>query len=271
MVASEQSAAGNSALQMVTGSDWRRGLDNLLRGELKHWFGTRTWWVQILIWASAMNLVYLMASLQARNEVDFESIMLFSIFFGIAGPIGTCVVMQMAVVGETRAGTAAWILSKPVSRPAFILSKLIGNGLGLLVTMVLAQGLIAYLITAAVLGTFLQIPDFVAGMAVLAAVMLFYLGLTLMLGAIFDHPAPVIGIPLAFLFIQQYLAGIAPFLFKFLPWSLAIPANNSMEAPLAVALMLGQPVTSYLALYGTVGLTVLFIVLALWIFQRQEL
>jgi ABC-2 type transport system permease protein len=258
-------------MNLVTGSDWRRGLDNLLRGELKHWFGTRTWWTQILIWASAVNLIYLMVSLSTQGEADFESIMIFSIFLGIAGPIGTCIVMQMAVVGETRAGTAAWILSKPVSRPAFILSKLIGNAIGLAVTMVLAQGVIAYLITALVVGVYLPVGGFLAGLGVHFANILFYLTLTLMFGAIFDHPAAVIGIPMAFLFAQQFVGSIAPGLFKYLPWSLVMPANNSTELPMAVSLMLGEPVSSYLALIGTLVFCVLFVVIALWVFQRQEL
>lgn len=271
MVTKEQGASGNSVMQLVTGTDWRRGLDNLLRGELKQWFGTRTWWVQILIWASAVNLIYLMVSLSAQGEADFESIMIFNIFLGLAGPIGTCIMMQMAVVGETRAGTAAWILSKPVSRPAFILSKLIGNAIGLAVTLVLAQGVIAYLITAVVLGVFLPVPGFLAGLGVHMANILFYMTMTLMFGAIFDHPAPVIGIPMAFLFVQQFLVSLAPVLAKLLPWTLIFPLNNSTELPMSSALMLGEPVSSYLALFGTLAFSALFVVIALWVFQRQEL
>ena len=271
MVTKERAATGNSMMKLVTGEDWRRGLDNLLRGELEHWFGTRTWWTQILIWALSVNLIYLMVSLSARNDPDFESIMIFNIFLGLAGPIGTCIVMQMAVVGETRAGTAAWILSKPVSRPAFILSKLIGNAIGLAVTMVLAQGVIAYLITVVVLGVALPIPGFLAGLGVQMANIFFYMTMTLMFGAIFDHPAPVIGIPMAFLFVQQFLVSLAPGLAKILPWSLVMPLNNSTELPMSTALMLGEPVSSYLPLYGTLALSGLFIVIALWVFQRQEL
>lgn len=271
MVAREKDATGNSRMRLVTGTDWRRGLDNLLRGELKHWFGTRTWWVQILIWASAINLIYLMISLSAPDDLGFETIMIFNIFLGLAGPIGTCIIMQMAVVGETRAGTAAWILSKPVSRPAFILSKLIGNAVGLAVTMVLAQGLIAYLITVLVGGVFLPVPGFLAGLGVHMANILFYMTMTLMFGAIFEHPAPVIGVPMAFLFVQQFLVSSFPALSKFLPWALVMPLNNSTELPIAAALMVGDPVASYTPLYGTLAFSVLFVVIALVVFQRQEL
>ena len=72
--------------------------------------------------------------------------------------------------------------------------------------MVLAQGLIAYLITGLVVGTWVPPLDFLAALGALFANILFYLTLTLMLGVLFEHPAPVIGIPMAFLFAQQFLA-----------------------------------------------------------------
>jgi ABC-2 type transport system permease protein len=268
-ISGEKPGKGNSSMILATGVGWQRGMDNLLNGEIKHWFKTRTWWVQILIWASAINLVYLMVSLGAGDAPGFESIMIFNIFMGLAGPIGTCIVMQMAVVGETRSGTAAWILSKPVSRTAFIISKLIGNSLGLAVTMVLAQGLIAYLITAFVLGEYLPIAGFLAGLAVQLVNIMFYLTITLMCGAIFDHPAPVIGLPLAFLFAQQYIIGYFPALAKVLPWTLAIPLNDAPS--IAWALMTGAPVPSFSPVYFTLAFSLLFVAIALIVFQRQEL
>lgn len=271
MVANEQTGGGNSQMHLIQGVGWRRGLDNLLRGDLKHWFGTRMLWTQILIWTATINLIYLMASLGARDAPDFESLMIFNIFLGLAGPIGTAIVMQMEVVGETRSGTASWILSKPVSRAAFILAKLFGNMLGLLVVMVLVQGLIAYLITGVVLENWMPISGFLAGLGVQFVNILFYLTMTLMLGAIFDHPAPVIGIPIAFLFAQQFVAGQFPALAKILPWTLAIPLNNDVAPSIANALMTGQPVPSYLPVYATLAFSLLFVLVALLVFKRQEL
>jgi hypothetical protein len=100
---------------------------------------------------------------------------------------------------------------------------------------------------------------------------LFYMTMTLMFGAIFDHPAPVIGIPMAFLFVQQFLVSSFPGLGQFLPWGLVMPTNNGTGLPIATSLMLGEPVTSYLPLFGTLVLSALFVVIALWVFQRQEL
>jgi ABC-type transport system involved in multi-copper enzyme maturation permease subunit len=54
--------------------------------------------------------------------------------------------MQDAVVGEKKDGTAAWVLSKPLTRPAFILSKIIANSVGILLTLVVVPCMVAYTI-----------------------------------------------------------------------------------------------------------------------------
>ncbi len=268
-------ASGNSAMIMETGGGWTRGLRNMLRGELGAWFATRTWLNQILIWAASINLIYLITALNAQNA-GFDLSMIFCIFMGIAGPIGVTIIMQNAVIGEKRAGTAAWVLSKPLSRPAFILSKFVANTLGILVTMVLAQGLIAYLITGLVLGTWVPPLDWLAALGALFANILFYLTLTLMLGVLLDHPAPVIGLPMAFLFAQQFLAPklaeLNPALANLLPWTLAMPINGSSAdaKSVSMALLAGQP-TPLTAVYFAVFASALFVAIAIIVFRRQEL
>ncbi len=68
----------------------------------------------------------------------------YAIFAGLFPAVGVVIIMQGVVVGEKKSGTAAWVLSKPVTRPAFILSKVIANSLGVLVTMVVLPGIVAY-------------------------------------------------------------------------------------------------------------------------------
>jgi ABC-2 type transport system permease protein len=200
-----------------------------------------------------------------------ESLMIFSVFMGLAGPIGVSIIMQGAVVGEKRSGTAAWVLSKPASRTAFVLSKLVGNMVGVVVTMVLAQGVIAYLIAGLVLGLWLSVPGFLAGLGVHLVNIVFYLTLTLMLGAMFNHIAPVIGIPLAFLFSQNQLASLYPPILKVVPWTLAIPAGGVADQSVAGALISGSTVPSLLPLYTTLAASIAFVIVGLWAFGRQEL
>ena len=70
-----------------------------------------------------------------------------TVFFAVAGialPIGAIIMGQEEVLDEKRSGTAAWILSKPVSRVAFILAKVTANAIGILIIMVLLEGALAY-------------------------------------------------------------------------------------------------------------------------------
>lgn len=137
--------------------------------------------------------------------------MILNIFLGMAPPVGIAILMMGAIVEEKRSGTAAWILSKPISRTAFVLSKLIGNGIGVLVCIILAQGLIGYGIVRWVLHLSVNPWNWTIGMGGHLVNVLFYVTLGAMLGVLFQHPGPVVGIPIAFNFIQQYLPGVLPF------------------------------------------------------------
>jgi ABC-2 type transport system permease protein len=263
---------GNSSMTPVIGAGWSRGLSNVLRGELNSWFSTRRWWVQIIVWAACVNLILFLVALSTPKErISMDTtLMLFNIFLGLAGPIGVSILMQTVVVGEKRSGTAAWVLSKPVSRVAFIVAKLIANGAGIAVTMILAQGLIAYLISTFMLGFSLSMSGFLAALGVHFVNILFYLTLTLLLGTIFESTGPVIGIPISFLFVQNISMSFFPALVRYIPWTLAIPANGATNPSIAMNLMAGIAVPSFMPLYVALAAMVLFIGLALWIFQRQE-
>lgn len=264
-------SSGNSVMQLETGSGWTRGLNNLLHGELGRWFGTRQWWVQILIWAAVANGIPLMAALGTRDSAAVDLTMMFNLFLGIGAPIGVCILMQEAIVGEKQSGTAAWVLSKPVSRLAFLTGKLVGNGLGIAATMVLVPGLVMYLASALIMDTTLPPLGFLAGLGAHLANLFFYVGLTLLLGARFDHGAPVIGLPLAFLFVQQFLPNLAHELAYAIPWSLTAPPGGGAEPAVTTALMTGVPAASLLPLVSTLAVAVLSVAGAIWIFSRQDL
>lgn len=264
-------ATGNSMMQLEQGAGWTRGLRNMLHGELGEWFGTRTWLSQILIWAGIVNGILLAAALQMPKSAALDALMIFNIFMGMAPPVGVAIMMMGAIVEEKRSGTAAWILSKPVSRTAFVLSKLIGNGLGALVCIIIAQGLIGFAILRFVSQLPLTPLHFVAGMSAHLINLLFYVTLGTMLGTLFQQPAPVVGIPIAFNFAQQYIPSLLPFLQGRLPWNLGLPFGNGEAPSIASAWMLGlKPLTVAPAVFALVS-SVVFVVVALVAFQRQEL
>jgi hypothetical protein len=90
-----------------------------------------------------------------------------------------------------------------------------------------------------------------------------------MLGAFFNSRGPVIGIALGFLFLQQYLVALLPALRYLLPWTLVIPLNNGTDA-IVPALLLGEPVSSFIPILGVAVECVLFVLVSLWRFNREE-
>jgi len=182
--------------------------------------------------------------------------------------LGIIVVMQGAILDEKKSGTAAWVLSKPVSRPAFILAKLAANTLAALLIMIVLQGAVAFV----QLSLFDESPPallpFVAGLALLGLHLIFYLTLTLMLGTLFNERAAVLGIPIGLLFGAQFLMQVAPALTQIMPWAIIIPAGGG--SALAHMAMLGQPLQTVTPIIATIVWIVIFVSVALWRFGREE-
>lgn len=259
----------NQAFELVEARGWRHGLNNLLNAELGKWFRSNTWWVQSLIWIGVINAI-LAGFLWSEGEVDpVEAAGFFSLFMGLFPTIAIIIIMQDAIVGEKESGTAAWVLSKPLSRSAFVIAKLTANMAGVFVAMLLLPALVAYLQLAIAAGGLLNPLNFLGGLGVIYINMLFYLTLTLMLGTFFNHRGPVIGIPLALAFGQQILFGLFPFLAQVLPWTLVIPYGD-IEPPIAGAIIRGAAPQTLTPLYVTVFLILLFVGLSMWRFEREE-
>jgi ABC-2 type transport system permease protein len=280
--------ASNSNLLAVRSWKGWEGFGNLIRKENRRWWGTWQWLVQIVIWMAIVNGMLVMVTLaapkieavQAKQELSAKeaaasadalsltALMVFFLFSGMAPAVGVVIIGQEAVITERQIGTAAWVLSKPVSRVAFLLSRLSGDMLGILVTMVLTQGLAAYFIYQAGTGITLPIPGFLAGLGLIYLLLCFYLALTYMLGTLFHSRGPVIGIPLALVFGNQ-LVGLAPWLGKILPWNLVMDLGPDTPA-LGVLLAQGQPLPTISPILGTTALTIFFIAVALCRFQRED-
>ena len=262
--------SGNSAFEMVSEHGWRRGLSNLLNNEFARWWKTRMWWIQCLIWVGLIGFMLGAVLFGSPNFKLDEAAMMYAIFAGLFPAVGVVIIMQDALVGEKRDGTAAWVLSKPAARPAFILSKLIANSLGVVATMVVLPGIVAYAMISLTIKASLNPWFFLAAMGVIFLSHLFYLTLTLMLGAFFNSRGPVIGITLALVFLQQYLIGWLPGLRYLLPWTLVIPLNNQTAA-IVPELLLGQPIYSSIPILCAAVESILFVLICLWRFNREEL
>jgi ABC-2 type transport system permease protein len=271
--------SGNSAFVFAQESGWRAGLRNLFRAEAQSWWRTRKWWVQSLIWVGVIDFLLLAIVLISRSDPSAampssELLVVFSIFGGLFPTIGVNILMQSAIVGEKQSGTAAWILSKPVSRISFVISKLLGNALGVAVTVILIPGFVAFLIITLGAGTRIQLPQFLGGLGIMYLSVLFWMSFTLMLGAFFNSRGAVIGIPLALILGQQFILGLAnwisPRIVEFLPYALVIPLDEGVVGSIASAVILGQPLQVWTPIPASILMMFAFIALAIWRFSREE-
>jgi len=268
--------SARSTLLPVQETGWRSGFANLLSKETGAWWRTRGWLIQTIIWVAILDgiLAILLAvpnseaAAQASADVPpNEAMAVFLIMSLVALAIGVIIIAQEAIIDEKRSGTAAWILSKPVSRVAFILAKLIAHGLGLLVTGIVIPGALAFLLLA-VTGESVAFGGFVAALGIAFLNVLFYLTLTLMLGTLSNGRGAAIGIPIAFLFSYQIFVGLAPWLADITPWGFLVDTGSPVP-PIAQA-ALGQGTLPLTPILATLLWCVLFTIVALWRFGREE-
>lgn len=255
-----------AGLEPVAERGWRRGLPNLLATGFHAWWGTSTWWTHALIWLGVTNVPLATLLWSDADTGQTPPVTIFAIM-SMFGAVAVAIIMQDEIVGEKKSGTAAWVLSKPVSRTAFVIAKLVPNGVGMLATMVLIPGVTAYGVLA-VAGVSVEPLGYLAGLGVVALNLTFYLTLTLMLGTLLDSAGAVIGIALAFAFGQQFLNQL-PMLGQLLPWALIVPINDN-EVSNASALMLGQAPPAPMAILVAAIASVLFTVVAIRQFNRTE-
>jgi ABC-2 type transport system permease protein len=269
---------GNSAFQIIEQQGWQAGLKNMLNAEFKSWWKTRTWWVQCLIWIGVVDLILLTIFLAANSGDELalpleEIVTLYGIFGGMFTSIGVIITMQGAIVGEKISGTAAWILSKPISRPAFVISKFLANAFGVAVTAIIVPGIVAYFIISLGTGAYLPVQNFVMGMGVLLVFALYWLAFTLMLGAFFNSRGPVIGIPLALILGQQFILGlilsISPAIVNFLPFLLIMPPQDGSNA-IVGNVILGQSPGSWFPVLSSIFAAAIFLIVGIWRLTREE-
>lgn len=277
--------SANATFQMVNERGWRMGFANLLRKENRDWWRTRRWWVSILIWLVILNgITYAMLwtpmpdpdapdpqtaerTLLSPDAAVTTTLFNLVILAGLFTPIGGIITMQGAIIDEKKSGTAAWILSKPVSRTAFILAKLLANSVALLIVSLVVQWAVAYVLFG-IRGVTLPPGTFAFGVALLGLHLLFYLTLTVMLGTLFNDRGPVIAIPVGVLFGAQFLMSNLGSLASFTPWPLIYPLGT--DQPIVIQAMMGQPLTTITPILATIGWIVVFVSVAVWRFRREE-
>jgi len=243
------------------------GFGNMLRKELGQWFGTRTWWVQTLIWVLILDGITTITALtETATPQDMLAEVLgtfIAVGIGTIG-IGTVITVQGAMVGEKQLGTAAWVMSKPASRSAFILAKMLAYAIGYWITAMLIPAIIFTTVTSRFVSLPIAMGPFLVGLALMALGQLFYLSLTLMLGTFFNSRGPIAGIGIGFILTGLLLKSLIPLPIQIVtPWPLPDVASG-------LALGTELPSVWPVPIIATVIWIAVMTALALWRFEREE-
>lgn len=262
--------------QLVKEKGWRRGLGNLLQGEYSAWFKSSRWWKHLLMWFSIINgMMGMMIYATARAAKDGNDgppmFFMYGLFGGMFVAFGVMIIMQRVIVGEKRSGTAAWVLSKPVTRTAFVVSRLVVNAIAILLTSVIVPGVILYFS----LGLFSSLGwlsplGFAGALLVVALHTLYWIALVLMMGTLSESSSVVIAVPMALYFAFWMGSGLIPGLIYVSPLLLTFSPDPDNISSVAASLMSGEPVFSWLPVISTVVFSIIFIAVAIWRFNRQE-
>jgi len=247
---------------------WRMGFANMLAKENVAWWRTRRWWTQCLVALFFLNFLMALNLLTIGSISNAVNSFLF--IAGVVAPVAALIMGQDAIQGERLSGTAAWVLSKPLRRPAFILAKLTAHAVGLLATWVVLPGAVAYLELVVLAKVNLPVPGF-AGMLGLAYLnLLFYLTLVLMLATLFQGRGPVLGIPLIVVW-GFMITPLGVLVRDVMPWGLLFDLGKNGALPaLGKYLWQGVPLPTVTPIIATLAWCVLFTGVAIWRFRREE-
>lgn len=180
---------------------------------------------------------------------NLSQIVLFAVIIMFGGMVSS----------EKKAGTAILVLTKPLSRAAFVLAKFVSQTL-LLVVTVMIGALVTWGVTHAVFG---EAPAAVLAEATGAwlAFGVLFVALMLLLSTVFDSQPAAAG--LGFLvYVVTSIAGLWEVALKYTPAGL-VNAPTDIVTDKAVAL--GWPVASALVLAA------IFVAIAVAVFRAREL
>jgi ABC-type transport system involved in multi-copper enzyme maturation permease subunit len=269
------SAKAAGQFQLVNEKGWRRGMSNLLKGEYSAWFKSSNWWKHLLLWFAIINgmmgiMIYATIEAAKDGSEGPPILLMYGVFGGMFVALGVMIIMQQVLVREKRSGTAAWVLSKPVTRTAFVVSRLVVNFIAILLTAVIVPGVILYL-TLGLLSDlgWLSTLGFLAALFMFSLHTFYWIALVLMMGTFFESSAVVIAVPMALYFIFLYGPSLLPGLIYVSPLMLIFSPAEQIN-PLTVSFINGEPVFSWLPMIATVVSCIIFIAAAIWRFNRQE-
>ncbi|HET9912571.1 MAG TPA: ABC transporter permease subunit [Anaerolineales bacterium] len=227
-------------------------------------------WVAII--NGLMGLMVIATVEAAKDGNDGPPLLfMYGIFGGMFVAFGVMIIMQRVLVREKQSGTAAWVLSKPVTRTAFVVSRLVVNSVAILLTTVIIPGMLLYL----TLGLFSDIGwlspiGYIAGISMFLLHTFHWIAFVLMMGTLLESSGGVLGVTMFLYFFFWYGPSLIPQLTYISPIMLTFSPDPDHMSALAISFMSGEPVFSWLPLLATIVSCVIFIGVAIRRFNRQE-
>jgi ABC-2 type transport system permease protein len=250
-----------------------RGFNKLLQRENSGWWRGQRWQIQTLLGVGGICgfvafVLFIVPQVAATQGESIDALAAGEqIFFGLGSfVIATAVIIltQDAVIGEKQSGIAEWVLSKPVSRKAYILSKLVAHTIGVGTTLVALPALVGYVLFSLKEGAFYPVQPYLTGIGMLVIHTLFFITSSIFMGVAADKRSTLLGATLGFLLLGLILPDFIGRVVMVTPWALP---------NLAVAVVAGGPIPSptWLPAAVTLLLSLVAVLGALRIFNHVDL
>ncbi len=253
-------------LEKVNTEPWYSGIGNMIHRELFLERSKGSWLKQIGIWSLLTNgilaiVLFIPDNILISSRVEtalFAFISLLTYLIALFVPV----TLQGMMIDERQTGVASWILSKPVSRRAYVIAKLIANTLAMVIVLVVIQGITAYLLIGT-LAEFINPVGFLLIMSLAGISVLYFTSLTLMLGTITNNRSTVMTVALVIVLGAQMLANTVPILQLLIPTTLTMMGVGFLIGTLSPAVLI--------LLLSAVGSIVLFTAISIKVFNKIEL
>jgi ABC-2 type transport system permease protein len=178
--------------------------------------------------------------------------------------VGVVVLTQGVMLDERRSGTLEWVLTRPVSRTAFVVAKAAAHTIPVLVALIVVPWTGVYTVLSTQVDGVWPPGPFLAVAGLAALLVVFTVALTVLLGTRTTNRGLVIGVPIAAVMLYDGVHTIA----RDLAGQLPFPSETTT---VAVQLATGAPLSSAVALAAALAWTTAAITAVCWRFEHEQL
>ena len=254
------------------------GTGGLLRGELARWLGRRGL-VHLIVWTALIQTVlYVDTVFGTEMWSDWRGFDLLVQLWWICVPLAAIGVAQNALVEERHDDTAPWVLSKPVSRSAYVIAKILGTTIGIVTIGIVVQAVLAYAWLPEVepdSGLPIARPElgrYVVVIGVLALVTLMFVALTIFVTTLVPWRGPAAAVGLFAWFAVWTASHEVDAVARFTIGGLTVGelSQPRQMKPLAEYLVFGTPLEPTSSIVWTIVTALAFITLGALVYRRQQ-